>query len=257
MRSIITHSLIALGSIALTFGLVQYINKPEKKTDAMLPDTTGLPESCPLKIRKQSIGKYVPMSFDFEKIEGLSAKQLSDHNELYKGYVNKHNEIIKDLAAIDGSKSASSYSEFRCLKIGETFALNGTILHELYFENLAAHTTMGSLTKTVLEKHFGSVEKYKADLFASAKAARGWAITGYCLFDGSLRNFVLDAHNETVPLLTIPLIVVDTYEHAYMIDYGINRAAYLDVIWKNINWDVIETRISSWVGAHAMSCHRN
>ncbi len=247
MRSIITHGLIAVASVALTFGIVQYINQPVKE-EQQEPFAPQLAQgTCPIK--RQVLGSYTPAQFAFGAIEGLSAKQLSDHEELYKGYVKKHNEIIRDLKSIDLSKSASSYSEFRCLKIGETFALNGTILHELYFENLAAHTSMGPLAKSVLEKHFGSIEKYKSDLFACAKAARGWAVTCYCMFDGSVRNFVLDAHNETVPLLAIPLIVVDTYEHAYMIDYGINRAEYLNVIWKNLNWDVIEKRMSSWMGA--------
>lgn len=106
---------------------------------------------------------------------------------------------------------------------------------------------MGPQTKEIIEDNFGSVEKFKEDLFGSALSARGWIMTGYNIYDGSVRNYLLDAHNETVPVLTLPILMVDTYEHAYMIDFGIDRAKYLDILWNNINWDVVEKRIEQWV----------
>ena len=69
----------------------------------------------------------------------------------------------------------------------------------------------------------------------------------YGIDDGHVHNYVFESHNQNVPVLSIPLLVLDVYEHAYMIDFGIKRAAYLDVFWENVNWDVVEQRIKKWV----------
>lgn len=191
--------------------------------------------------------EHKPISFDLSgKLKGLSARQIEEHDQLYKGYVNKRNEIAKQLASADRTKANNmTFSPFRGLKLGETFAMNGDILHRLYFQNLTPKTTtIGENTKRLLEQNFGSLEAYKADLFATAQSARGWAITGYSLDDGRISNYLLDTHNQMVPVMIIPLVVLDVYEHAYMIDFGIKRVPYLDVFWGALDWDVIEKRAS-------------
>ncbi len=191
---------------------------------------------------------YQPKKFDLESVEGISENQLEQHQKLYHGYVKKRNEIEQSLKTVDRSNVANiTYSPFRALKIAETFALNGSILHELYFENLGTGTQPGPQTMAMIKENFGSLEKFKKDLLDGASCARGWAVTAFTIDSGKVHNYVLEAHNENVPILTIPILVVDTYEHAYMIDFGINRAQYLDIVWKNINWDVVEARIKKWV----------
>ena len=199
------------------------------------------------------IPTYTAKQFDLAgKIKGLSASQISQHITLYNGYVQKMNEIEQKLATVDRQNSASrTYSPFRSLKIAETYALNGSILHELYFENLSIQPTtpddMGPLTKALIEKSFGSIEAFKKDFFDSAGVARGWVLTSYGVNNGLLHNYVLDEHNIRVPVMVIPLIVLDVYEHAYMIDYGINRKPYLQVFWEHIDWVVVENRVTKWV----------
>lgn len=193
---------------------------------------------------------YTPKTFDFKQqgVDFLTDSQLEQHMKLYQGYVKKRNEIDDALQSVDRANVANvTYSPYRSLKIAQVFAHNGSLLHELYFENLGASDGMGEKTTELLIKNFGSVENFKKDLLDGASCARGWVLTGYCLDDGKIKNFVLDAHHENVPVLVLPLLVVDTYEHAYMIDYGINRAQYLKDLWANINWDVVEERVNKWV----------
>lgn len=193
---------------------------------------------------------YTIKQFDLAgTLHGLSANQIKQHEELYAGYVKKRNEITQALQTVDRSNVASrTYSPYRELKLEETYAVNGAILHELYFENLsAAKTAIGPRTQKLLEDSFGSLEKFKQDLMDAANSARGWVVTAYSLDDGKVHNFLLEEHNTHVPVLTMPLLVIDVYEHAYMIDFGIKRPPYLDVIWNNINWDVVEKRIQKWV----------
>lgn len=194
------------------------------------------------------IPTYQAKQFDFSMVQGLSNNQLNQHVSLYGGYVKKRNEIAQSLRTVDRTNVAGiTYSPFRALKIAETFAFNGTILHELYFDNLGMGTHMGPETKRLLIKNFGSIENFKKDLIESASCARGWVVTSYSIDDGKIYNFVLDAHNETVPILALPILVIDIYEHAYMIDFGIDRANYLKIMWQNINWDVVEQRVLKWV----------
>jgi len=195
--------------------------------------------------------KFTVKTFDLKDVAGLSMPQLDQHQKLYAGYVNKRNQIDEKLKFVDRGNTANiTYSPFRSLKISQTFARNGALLHELYFENLSAGKKIQPNTEKILIKNFGSIAAFKKDLMDCAGCSRGWVVTSFCIDSGSVKNFVLDAHNETVPMLTVPILVVDVYEHAYMIDFGINRAAYLKTMWDNIDWDVIEKRVNKWIKPH-------
>lgn len=78
---------------------------------------------------------------------------------------------------------------------------------------------------------------------ASGVAARGWVVLAYDLDDGLLHNYSADAHDQGGIWGAVPLLVLDTYEHAYMIDYGVKRAPYIDAFMKNIDWDEVNQRL--------------
>lgn len=196
--------------------------------------------------KKLPLPTYTTQKFDLAgKLKGLSPKQIEEHEQLYQGYVNKRNEIAKQLETADRSEANNvTNSVFRGLKLAETYAMNGDIFHKLYFQNMSPiKKSMGVKTHELLVKNFGSIEKFKEDLFATAKSALGWAITAFTLDDGRVHNYLLDTHNQKVPILAVPLLVLDVYEHAYMIDFGIKRVPYLDVFWDSIDWDVVEKRV--------------
>lgn len=178
-------------------------------------------------------------------LDGISEKQISQHRDiLYAGYVNKLNEIEEKLKTADTTKANQAFSEFRALKVEESFALNGVVLHELYFENLGVKSAKptGKLSD-LMARDFGSFDKWIENLKACGMAARGWVILGLCTYDGKLHNYCLDAHNDRVPVNVIPILVLDVYEHAYVIDFGVKRAPYLDAFVKNINWDAAAKRL--------------
>jgi len=214
-------------------------------TSKILPQSTTIEVfSANLVLGKRYQAKEFSIAMGAKK---FSSKQINDHKQLYVGYVNKRNEIDEALQTADRTNSNISYSVFRGLKISETFTRNAALLHELYFENIGTGTSMGSMTQEIIIKNFGTLEAFKEDLMATALSARGWVLTCYNLDDTRVQNYLLDAHNEKVPVLTIPLLVVDTYEHAYMIDF---RKEYLAVLWDNINWDIVEARVNKWVSLH-------
>jgi superoxide dismutase, Fe-Mn family len=181
---------------------------------------------------------------------GLSSNQIEQHLKLYKGYAVKIKEMNDLLAASDILSQAppanATYSPLRELLIEQSSALNGLIYHELYFGHLGGPggEPAGDL-KAALEARFGTLAKFIDYLKAAGKCMRGWVILGWNTRDAALHTYGLDMHNMWSPVGVIPVVALDVYEHAYMIDYGINRAAYLDAFLKNIDWEVCGKRFAA------------
>ncbi|MCL4330170.1 MAG: Fe-Mn family superoxide dismutase [Candidatus Thermoplasmatota archaeon] len=176
-------------------------------------------------------------------LEGISNQQIDYHFDThYKGYVNKLNEVWTSLEKADRSKANQNYSEFRELKLEETFNYDGALLHELYFESL--HAQPGAVPeefRKAVEKDFGSYEKWVEDFRATGTAFRGWSLLVLDLNTGKLRNIGADVHNTNGIWNAIVILALDVYEHAYYVDFGPKRAGYLDAFMKNVSWkDVLE-----------------
>ena len=190
-----------------------------------------------------------PLPFS-KQLDGISEKTLATHHDkLYVGYVKKSVEIGKKLAefnkrvqdgeAIEGNQT---YSELRALKDAATFAQNGMFLHEWYFGVLGGdgdHSSAPELSAAISEA-WGSVENFKKYMSAAGMAARGWALLTWNPMVGGLRQYNADAHNQGGVWGCLPIIVLDVYEHAYFMDFGADRGAYIEAFWKNFNWAAAE-----------------
>jgi len=188
---------------------------------------------------------YVAKDFSALKMDGFTANQINSHLKLYNGYIAKSNEIHTKLGEADLTNPNATYSPLRELLMEQSFAVNGAVYHELYFGNLGGKGGDPSgEVKAALEERFGSTGKFMDLLKAAGKCMRGWVIVGYNTRGGYIDTFGLDMHNMWSPAATIPLLVLDVYEHAYMIDYGIDRAKYLDAFAKNLDWDVVGKRLA-------------
>ncbi len=183
-----------------------------------------------------------PLSFDSEKLEGISAKTLAiHHDKLYAGYVAKANEVSEKLSELAKSSVAvgnATYSELRALKDAETFAVNGVYLHEWYFDVLGGDGVSANapeLSKALTEK-WGTLENGIKYFSECAMAARGWSVLCWDTKAGKLKHYNGDAHNQGGVWGCLPIIVLDVYEHAYFIDFGSDKKAYIESFWKNFNW---------------------
>jgi len=181
-----------------------------------------------------------------KNMEGLSPSQIEQHLKLYKGYVTKSNEIYNQLKTADLTNPNATYSPLRELLVEQSFAVNGMVYHEFYFGNLGG--TGGDPSgdvKAALEERYGSTGKFMDFLKASGKCMRGWVVVGYNTRGNHIDTFGLDMHNMWSPQNVVPLLVLDVYEHAYMVDYGIDRAKYLDAFAKNLDWQVVAKRLAA------------
>jgi len=185
---------------------------------------------------------------DYSKLlgmEGFSDTLLNNHFTLYKGYVTNTNKVMDTLAAMlkEGKTGTPEYAELK-RRMGWEF--NGMRLHEYYFENLGGKKTLdmaGKLSKK-LAQDFGSYETWLQD-FKGTGAMRGigWAILYQDNMSGKLINQWINEHDVGHPAGCVPILILDIFEHAFMIDYGLKRADYIEAFLKNINWAATESRL--------------
>jgi Fe-Mn family superoxide dismutase len=168
-------------------------------------------------------------------MEGFSDTLLNNHFTLYKGYITNTNKLIDTLAAMlkDGKAGTPEYAELK-RRMGWEF--NGMRLHEYYFENLGG--------KKALDMS-GKLSKKLAQDFKSTGAMRGigWAILYQDNMSGKLINQWINEHDVGHPAGCVPILILDVFEHAFMIDYGLKRADYIEAFFKNINWAAVESRL--------------
>jgi Fe-Mn family superoxide dismutase len=178
-------------------------------------------------------------------IEGFSETLLKNHFTLYQGYVTNTNKLMDTLASMlkEGKVGTPEYAELK-RRMGWEF--NGMRLHEYYFDNLggkAALDKSGKLAKKLAE-NFGSHEDWEKD-FRGTGAMRGigWVILYQDNVSGKLFNQWINEHDVGHPAGCVPILVMDVFEHAFITDYGLKRADYIEAFFKNINWAVAESRL--------------
>jgi len=189
---------------------------------------------------------YKPIHFEHLKggaLKGFSDSQLDLHFTLYEGYLAKLNEIEEKLSVANNSKPNYSFNEYSELKRREAVAFNGSFLHELYFENLGLDASITPELKKALDDQ-GGVEKVLADLKAAALGGPGWALLTHSRRDGKLHTYFVAEHHIGIPIDQDLLLVLDSWEHAFMVDYGIKRSDYIQAFFDNIKWSEVSRRFT-------------
>lgn len=184
--------------------------------------------------------------FESERV-GISRKTHEEHLKLWQGYANKTNEIRNALADLDRdpAKSNQIFSQMRALKVDYTFAYEGLINHNVYFETLGGQggSPSGSVAQ-LIEAAYGSPEQWAADFKATGIAARGWVYLAYDHAEKRVFNYIGDAQNSFPLWNHTLLLAMDVYEHAYYYDFQTARAKYIDAYMQCINWDAVNARLT-------------
>lgn len=189
-----------------------------------------------------------PLPFEPDALQGISQKTNDIHyGKLYAGYVNKRNEVEGAQKEAELGSANQVYSAWRGLKEGETFAANGMILHEVFFSILGGDGACPaeSTVRQAIEIQWGSWDRFVEEFTATGMAARGWAILAYDPSDKKLHIYAADAQNQGGVWGATPILPCDVYEHAYLIDFGSDRKAYIAAFLQNVNWQAVEIRFSA------------
>ena len=176
---------------------------------------------------------------------GFSDQLLKNHFTLYQGYVANTNKLSDALSAMlkDGKTATPEYAELK-RRFGWEF--NGMRLHELYFGNMIKGGSVvdknSGLFKKITEG-FGSWENWEKD-FKSTGSMRGigWTILYLDKDSNRVFNVWVNEHDFGHLAGCVPLLILDVFEHAYMIDYGLKKADYIEAFMKAVNWKIVLDR---------------
>lgn len=189
--------------------------------------------------------------FDLHGLVGISDRTLEMHLKLYEGYVKAANQLTAQIGEMlkDGridQEEMPAYSELT-RRLG--FEYNGMVLHEYYFENLtkcgAGDPDQGSAFVKAAGDSFGTYDMWKLD-FSSVGKMRGvgWAVCSVNPRSGRLSNHWISLHEHGHVAGFVPVLVMDVWEHAYLLDYKPSeRAAYIKAFFANIDWKSVEKRL--------------
>ncbi len=190
---------------------------------------------------------YSKIDFSHLKgLKGISDGQIEVHLGLYAGYVtntNKLNEILSEMVKADKT-GTPPWAE---LNRRAGWEYNGMRLHEYYFGNLhpGGKGNPGPRFAAAVEKSFGSFEAWRKDFVAcGSMRGIGWAIVYHDPMDKVVSNYWITEHDIGHPAGFLPILVLDVFEHAFMIDYKpAERAKYIEAFFGNIDWDEVEKRL--------------
>lgn len=189
---------------------------------------------------------YTPK--DYTKLigtPGFSETLLKNHFTLYQGYVTNTNKVldILGLMAKDGKAATPEYAELK-RRLGWEF--NGMRLHALYFGNLGGKAPLDPASKLArrIAENYGDVESWEKEFRATgAMRGIGWVVLYEDTTNGRLINFWINEHDAGHPAGCEPLLVMDVFEHAFMLDYGLKRADYIEAFFKAIDWAAAGARL--------------
>ena len=174
-------------------------------------------------------------------ISGLSDALLTKHFTLYQGYVTNTNKLVELMK--DKEVGTPEFAELH-RRFG--WEWNGMRLHELYFSNISKHPVPLSerTLKQKIESVWGSFESWEKE-FRGLATMRGigWVVLAYDKREGKLFNVWINEHDTGLLAGAVPLLVVDVFEHAFMLDYGLKRADYVNACMASIDWHAVEERM--------------
>ena len=206
----------------------------------------GQPNTSTAETRKEEKMAYTAKDYNrLIGMEGFSETLLKNHFTLYQGYVTNTNKLMDALSQLlkEGKTGTPEYAELK-RRLGWEF--NGMRLHEYYFENLGGKggiSKSGKLYQKLVES-FGSYEAWEKDFKATGSMRGiGWAVLYQDVLSGNFINFWINEHDVGHPSGGMPILIMDVFEHAFMIDYGLKRADYIEAFFKNINGAELEKRL--------------
>jgi len=177
----------------------------------------------------------------------VSEEQLKIHHQKHhQSYVNGANAILENL---DKVRQQDSDIEIKSTLKSLSFNIGGHVLHSLFWPSLApagkGGGKPGSVIGDVLEKEFGSFDRFKKEFTQAATSVEGsgWAALTYCRQTNRPIIMQIEKHNTNIyPMFRI-LMVLDVWEHAYYLDYQNERGKFVDAFWNIVNWDSVNNRL--------------
>ena len=188
-----------------------------------------------------------PLAFDPARLDGLSERLIRSHWENnYGGSVKALTVVKKRLADALADKDLPPYV-YNDLKREHLLRTGSVVLHEHYFGNLGGSGQAGASERQAIAQAFGSFDTWETEfrrIGAGLGGGSGWVVLGFNLHTRQLENFWMADHAHG-PAATVPILVMDMYEHSYQMDFGAAAAKYIDAFFRNIQWESVAVRVAA------------
>ena len=196
---------------------------------------------------------YTAKKFDLAGLQGISDNTLQVHFGLYEGYVKNTNLLSEQLAEqVKTGKESGADPNFAELTRHLGFEYNGMVLHEYYFGNMtkSAGGAPASALGDAVAPSYGDFDTWKKDFSAIGEMRGvGWAIAYYDPRAQRVSNHWITLHEDGHVAGFVPLLVMDVWEHAYLLDYKpAERAKYIESFFANVDWNVVQQRLEAAQG---------
>lgn len=170
------------------------------------------------------------------------------HDKHHAAYVNGLNAA---LAKLEDARAKGDFASIQSLSKLVAFHGSGHTMHAIFWQVMcpkekSMEPNSGAL-HDALTRDFGSVANFKKQFSEAAKAVEGsgWAVLAYEPIGKKLLVLQAENHQKLTVQGSVPLLVLDVWEHAYYLKYQNKRADYVDAFWNIVNWAEVEKRLSA------------
>lgn len=228
------------GMLASCAGVRHAASSPAPRGSTSSP---GVATSIPVALAGNH--RVIPLPFAPGSLNGLSERMIASHHENnYGGAVRNLNRVEQELSQITADTPAFVVAALRERELGFR---NSKTLHEAYFANLGGDGRRSGAIETAIANSYGTTARWEQHMRATGMGlggGSGWAILAFELDTGALRTVGSGQHTQTLAT-SVPLLVMDMYEHSYQMDFGAGAARYIDAFFANANWDEVNRRLES------------
>jgi Fe-Mn family superoxide dismutase len=188
------------------------------------------------------------LDYDFGALEPHISAQIMElhHGKHHKAYVEKANETLDKLAE---SRDQKDFSKLAGLERALAFNLSGHVLHSIFWKNLAPKgggRPQGELLEA-LNRDFGSFEAFQKQMteVAATVMGSGWAALMWEPLGQRLITCQIYDHQSNVGQGSLPLMVIDAWEHAYYLQYKNAKTEFFNAVWHLWNWPDVASRLQA------------
>ena len=186
------------------------------------------------------------LTYDYAALEPHISAQIMElhHSKHHATYVKGANTAVEALAE---ARDNAAYAAIGTLEKNLAFHLGGHLNHSVFWTNMSPDgggEPDGDLA-SVIDEHFGSFEKFRAHFDANALAVQGsgWSVLAWDTISQRPFVFQLQDQQGNVPICTVPLLMLDMWEHAYYLQVSHDKAAYVGNWWNVVSWADVQARL--------------
>ena len=188
------------------------------------------------------------LDYPYDALEPHISAEIMElhHSKHHQAYVDGANAA---LASLEAAREAGDMAAVNLYEKNLAFHLGGHSNHSVFWKNMSPNgggEPTGALASAI-DDSFGSLDKFKKQFTAAAMGLQGsgWAVLAYDTISGRLVTFQLYDQQGNVPVGTVPLLMLDMWEHAFYLDYKNVKAKYVDAWWNVVNWDDVARRFEA------------